>query len=77
MAEHTVQIKELVSDVLDNERQLCEEDVMTLFSARGADFDVVCEAAGTHLQCLFEATAGSITEMHHHYSLPQPGLVSI
>ena len=43
-----MQIKELVSAVLEDERQLTEDDIMTLFSARGADFDVVCEAAGAH-----------------------------
>ena len=46
---HDVQIKELVSAVLEDERQLTEDDIMMLFSARGVDFDIVCEAAGAHL----------------------------
>lgn len=41
-----MQIQSLVSAVLLEERQLSEDDIVTLFSARGADFDLVCEAAG-------------------------------
>lgn len=41
-----VQIERLVSAVLEEERRLSEEDIVTLFSARGADFDTVCQAAG-------------------------------
>ena len=40
------QIQRLVSAILEGEQQLREEDIVTLFSARGADFDLVCEAAG-------------------------------
>ncbi len=43
------QIQKVVSAVLEEEQQLREEDIMTLFSARGADFDLVCEAAGRFL----------------------------
>ena len=44
--EALVQIKSLVAAVLEDERQLSEEDIVTLFSARGADFELVCAAAG-------------------------------
>ena len=46
------QIQKLVSAVLEGEQQLREEDIVTLFSARGADFDIVCEAAGKFLFCV-------------------------
>jgi len=46
------QIQRLVSAVLEGEQQLHEEDIVTLFSARGADFDLVCEAAGIFLFCV-------------------------
>ncbi len=41
-----VQISSLVAAVLTEERQLSEEDIVLLFSARGADFELVCAAAG-------------------------------
>ena len=41
-----VQIKTLVAAVLEEERQLSEEDIVMLFSSRGADFELVCAAAG-------------------------------
>ena len=80
MVEHVVQIKELVSAVLEDERQLTEDDIMTLFSARGADFDAVCEAAGAHLQSLLLAKAIRTAAPHHyspsaelgHFSIPIP-----
>lgn len=41
-----MQISTLVAAVLNEERQLSEEDIILLFSARGADFELVCAAAG-------------------------------
>ena len=41
-----VQMSNLVAAVLKEERQLTEEDIVMLFSARGADFELVCAAAG-------------------------------
>lgn len=42
-----VQMSNLVAAVLKEEQQLSEEDIIMLFSARGADFELVCAAAGT------------------------------
>ena len=47
-----VQISTLVAAVLNEERQLSEEDVVLLFSARGADFEHVCAAAGKPLHSM-------------------------
>ena len=49
-----MQISTLVGAVLKEERQLSEEDIVLLFSARGADFELVCAAAGKalHIFCM-------------------------
>ena len=77
MMEHVVQIKELVSAVLEDERQLTEDDIMTLFSARGTDFDAVCEAAGARFQFLLLAKAIRTTAPHHHPPIAELGHFSI
>ena len=77
MVELVAQIKDLVSAVLEDERQLTEDDIMTLFSARGVDFDVVCEAAGAHLQSQLVAKAIRTTALRHHCSSAQLGHFSI
>lgn len=39
-------IQQLLQKVLDEQHELTEDEIVTLFDARGADFQAVCAAAG-------------------------------
>lgn len=52
-ADLVCKVEELLRRVLEEGHWLTEDEVLTLFSARGANFDAVCQAAGArHVMAL-------------------------
>ena len=43
-------IQELLRRVLEDGHELTEDDMVTMFAARGADFHAVCSAAGATME---------------------------
>lgn len=43
-----MQVEELLSQVLTSGHELSEDEMTALFTARGAEFDAVCRAAGEY-----------------------------
>ncbi|KAK9903357.1 hypothetical protein WJX75_003703 [Coccomyxa subellipsoidea] len=64
----SIEVEDLLLQVLDNGHELSEDEITALFSARGADFDAVCRAADTLRQRLCGDTVAYAVNRNINYT---------